>query len=467
MDVSQEEREAVQFSKQNSFEVETQELDAEVDDYKVKIRGRRGRPTKETISPSKTMLNTTSDPSIAPFQIYSSASPFNGSWLPSPSDLIQNEELVDKDTPERRKRGRPRKYDVTQDISVDQSQPKRWRATATTVTATATSPTASASINSVRSIPCFFRHCNFSYKRPNSNITEQSDRPLPLPDKFGSFTVRSCKKHCDQWKKMKADGMTCEVCRGLNIEEGDMLQTYANVFMKNFYLCDHCSTAQATALQLSGPVDDSNARVAFKPGGEREDRPTPQREIQPPRFEEQAPTPDRQFIRRSPTAPKQYSEAFDIRPRAATSSTRKPPADRQTKAVGIEEMTEMEAYLEIERRKLADEVMFLRQQLEFEKSQKETLQKQIQHMYHELETHHNYTTSLENHLAIMQTRLAHYERPRLPELQPQIQQQIPSINGKFYGSHQPVMQVAPEDVALLSDILPTGPTLMPPSPPKK
>jgi hypothetical protein len=43
---------------------------------------------------------------------------------------------------------------------------------------------------SVRSMPCFYIGCTYSYKRPGSTIIEISDRALPLSDKFGGAPFR-------------------------------------------------------------------------------------------------------------------------------------------------------------------------------------------------------------------------------------------------------------------------------------
>lgn len=107
-----------------------------------------------------------------------------------------------------------------------------------------------ASALSVRSIPCFFSSCNYSYKRPGSSIVEISDRPLVLPKKFDGYTIRSCKKHHDKWKGKEKKG-PCDVCRGLNAS-GDVhdSQNYVNAKGTVFKLCAFCFGRQESMLEL-------------------------------------------------------------------------------------------------------------------------------------------------------------------------------------------------------------------------
>ena len=112
---------------------------------------------------------------------------------------------------------------------------------------------------SVRSIPCFYFNCNYSYKRPGSTIVEISDRPLILSDKFDGFIIRSCKKHHDRWKSMELpinsnnyNNNICEICRGLNCidESRYTIEYYNNDQSNKFLLCRPCAERQTKCLGL-------------------------------------------------------------------------------------------------------------------------------------------------------------------------------------------------------------------------
>jgi len=108
--------------------------------------------------------------------------------------------------------------------------------------------------NSVRSIPCFYFNCTYSYKRPGSTIIEISDRPLLLSSKFDGYVIRSCKKHHDKWKSMEKLGIrSCEICCGINLEESERshVQVYTNDKKIDFILCRPCAERQSLTLRLS------------------------------------------------------------------------------------------------------------------------------------------------------------------------------------------------------------------------
>lgn len=127
---------------------------------------------------------------------------------------------------------------------------------------------------SVRSIPCFFKNCTYSYKRPGSSIVEISDRPLLLPKKFDGFTIRSCKKHHDKWKARDRSGTHCEVCRGLNAERAETFYNYVNLKNQTFVLCAYCAEKQGLMLQLldnRNPVGKSSSEMYSVSGSEKEE----------------------------------------------------------------------------------------------------------------------------------------------------------------------------------------------------
>jgi len=106
---------------------------------------------------------------------------------------------------------------------------------------------------SVRSIPCFYHLCKYSYKRPGSTILEISDRPLIVTySKYQGYSIRSCKKHSDHWKVLYDSKETCELCRGLNIDGEDKnIYKFENDNKEKFYLCRNCSTRQSPILKIS------------------------------------------------------------------------------------------------------------------------------------------------------------------------------------------------------------------------
>eukprot|EP01117_Protostelium_nocturnum_P006155 TRINITY_DN2217_c1_g1_i1.p1 TRINITY_DN2217_c1_g1~~TRINITY_DN2217_c1_g1_i1.p1 ORF type:complete len:355 (-),score=150.10 TRINITY_DN2217_c1_g1_i1:92-1156(-) len=109
-------------------------------------------------------------------------------------------------------------------------------------------PANSASVSSVRRVPCFYSRCTHSYRRPNSNIVEFSDRPLILTEKYSGYTIRSCKKHHDWWRNAKERG-TCEICRGLN-DQDNPAKTHTNRANTSFHICNVCALRQCDVLGL-------------------------------------------------------------------------------------------------------------------------------------------------------------------------------------------------------------------------
>jgi hypothetical protein len=154
----------------------------------------------------------------------------------------------------KRTRGRPKKpsdedYDLTEDTrrskqgkrkrkSEDNEEKEEYRAR--------------SQHQSVRRIPCFFVDCTHSYRRPNSDVIEYSDRPLVLTGQYDGYVIRSCKKHHDWWRTSKSDKDNtemCEICRGLNESDGKM-ERYENRIGRHFHVCRPCANRQANVLGL-------------------------------------------------------------------------------------------------------------------------------------------------------------------------------------------------------------------------
>lgn len=90
--------------------------------------------------------------------------------------------------------------------------------------------------SSVRLLSCFYKGCTYYYIRAPSKVIERSDRTIDVNKKLGS--ARSCKKHKEQWLKLKNEKNNCELCRGLNsISSEDITIIHKGDF---FLLCTYC-----------------------------------------------------------------------------------------------------------------------------------------------------------------------------------------------------------------------------------
>jgi len=107
--------------------------------------------------------------------------------------------------------------------------------------------------DSVKKIPCFFAKCTHAYHRPGSSIVERSDRMLVLDSKYDGYTLRTCKKHHEVWKKLASHSRsTCEICRGLNCNDENRFQKkdHSNTEGSTFRICDTCASRQSIVLKL-------------------------------------------------------------------------------------------------------------------------------------------------------------------------------------------------------------------------
>jgi len=166
------------------------------------------------------------------------------------SSLSENSSGTDSSSPSvspslSRKRGRPRKSpDSSFGNGIDENSPK----------GSDVSPISgdviisAANTNLVRTIPCFFNQCGWSYTRAGSDVVELSDRPLPLLPKYRGYLIRCCKKHFEQWKTI--EGWDCEVCKGMNCVQSETSQDYNNKKGISFNLCKSCSIRQEQILLL-------------------------------------------------------------------------------------------------------------------------------------------------------------------------------------------------------------------------
>jgi len=112
--------------------------------------------------------------------------------------------------------------------------------------------------DSVKKIPCFVSGCTHAYHRPGSSVIERSDRMLVLGNAYDGFTIRTCKKHHEIWKRLTSQaGNTCEICRGLNCNKEDLFQkkNFASTEGKNFCICDKCARRQSVVLKLPSNAD--------------------------------------------------------------------------------------------------------------------------------------------------------------------------------------------------------------------
>jgi len=230
-------------------------------------------------------------------QLSCSSSPPSPSPSPPPelntsADIKKELDYIDN---QKRGRGRPRKqpdgedYDVIEDLR--RSRPNKKKKTEETVYSddsdeaqeskkAPASKTPTTNSHSVRRVPCFFASCTHSYRRPNSNIVEFSDRPLVLQDKYNGYTIRSCKKHHDWWRNAKdstpGDGRKerpkgpCEICRGLN-ESISPVKMYSNRRGMQFFICGTCAYRQADVLsiQVSKDCAPPSTEVITIPGPTR------------------------------------------------------------------------------------------------------------------------------------------------------------------------------------------------------
>eukprot|EP01117_Protostelium_nocturnum_P010948 TRINITY_DN3962_c0_g1_i3.p1 TRINITY_DN3962_c0_g1~~TRINITY_DN3962_c0_g1_i3.p1 ORF type:complete len:1306 (-),score=433.72 TRINITY_DN3962_c0_g1_i3:30-3947(-) len=123
---------------------------------------------------------------------------------------------------------------------------------------------------SVRTVPCYFSECTFSYRRPNGFWVELSDRPLNLSEKFAPFIklIRTCKKHDVWWKNQakipssaEEKGSRCEVCLGINKNKDVKDYESRSESGLSFRMCAVCAHRLGEVLEISPSESFSSIKV--------------------------------------------------------------------------------------------------------------------------------------------------------------------------------------------------------------